>query len=314
MYNSSIFASSSFSSFCLSLTLSASATLILSSRFPWRTQLKTIENYMHFISEPSAHHQCISMLQIHANPMLLTPLPPFPFFFGLRPLSFPETAGCRSHIDSGLYPAISQTSFQRTFVASSLSLRCSASIATFILSWMGNLKLNKEASTLKASAADGVKATPLLFTPQNKSMGQIITALTILASSSSLFRLRSVRSVSAAAFARSCWGRNHNFQTLGTRRNLQDSSVFFLSFLMFMTPASQQTHPPAAVQLHVPPFGKMGSQLEMTKLNAVSNMCPNKQFFTVTLLDSSSCSKKECPFQVLIAEHNHHPNPSITRN
>jgi len=45
---------------------------------------------------------------------------------------------------------------------------------------------------------------------------------------------------------------------------------------MFMPPASQETHPPAAVQLHVPPFGKMGSQLDMTKLNAVSHIRPNK--------------------------------------
>ena len=156
------------------------------------------------------------MLQIHGNPMLLTPLPPFPFFFGLRPLSFPETAGCRSHIDSGLYPEISGTSFWQTLLASSLSRRCSASIATLILSWHQLLEL-LQSTGVKETGQERTQA-PLLFTPQNKSMGQIITTLTILASSSSLFRLRSVRSVSDAAFARSCWERNHNFQTLKTHR------------------------------------------------------------------------------------------------
>ena len=65
MHNSSIFASSSFSSFCLSLTLSASATLILSSRFAWTTQLKT--------REPSEHHQCCKSMQIQCSWRLFLP-------------------------------------------------------------------------------------------------------------------------------------------------------------------------------------------------------------------------------------------------
>lgn len=136
MYSSCIFASSSFSSFCLALTLSASATLILSSRFAWTTQLKT--------REPSEHQQCCKSMQIQCFWRLFLP---FLSFLGFDLYPFLKRQAAEATLIVVYFPKYSERPFDKPNTSCLLPFSSLLSFDSYFDSFL--------VSTSRASAADG---------------------------------------------------------------------------------------------------------------------------------------------------------------